>query len=158
MPRRSLPVARLTFLAICAGSTPGQIPQPETSTQVRKEFVLGQLLSKDVERRDGSIDDPVVLGYVQQVADRLARAAGGRSLRVHITRGSGIYASLLPRGVFYISGAMFERLENEAEVAGLLAHQLAHEEARKQRQIRRQKRPKSSCSRRSIGSSGWPTP
>lgn len=37
-----------------------------------------------------------------------------------------MYANLLPNGVLYVSGAFFERLENEAELAGLLAHQLAH--------------------------------
>jgi hypothetical protein len=57
----------------------------------------------------------------------LARAGSVRPLQVRISLGSDFYASLLPNRELYISGALLERVENEAELAGLLAHELAHE-------------------------------
>jgi predicted Zn-dependent protease len=104
----------------------GQTPEPQTSSQIRLQFAPGQQLAQDLDQRDGRMVDPAIANYVQAIANRLASAAGGRAIEVRITRGSDTYASLLPSGVLYISGALIERIENEAELAGLLAHQLAH--------------------------------
>jgi predicted Zn-dependent protease len=103
----------------------GQTPEPETSSQIRIRLALGQHLAEDLESRDGRIGDPAISTYVQGIANRLS-AAGGKSMEVRITRASEPYANLLPNGVLYVSGALFEQIENEAELAGLLAHELAH--------------------------------
>jgi hypothetical protein len=67
--------------------------------------LLGQQLAGELERNDGRINDPAIVACVQRIANRLAG---------------------VPHGVLYISGALLERVESEAEIAGLLAHQLAH--------------------------------
>ena len=103
-----------------------QAPEPESSSQIRFRFVLGQQLSEDIERRDGRISDPAIVDYVEGIGNRLVLAAGSKSMEVRITASSEIYAYLLPHGVLYVSAGFLERLENEAELAGLLAHQLAH--------------------------------
>ena len=126
MRRRNLLVAGLSFLAVLADSTRGQISGPQTSAQIRKEFVLGQRLAEDLERKDGRFDDPVIVGYVQGIENRLAGAIGVDAAEVRISRSSDRYAWLMPHGVLYISFALLERVESEAELAGLLAHQLAH--------------------------------
>lgn len=104
----------------------GQNPRPETSSQAQKTFVLGQHLGQELEHQDGSIDDSLVLGYVQELENRIATVTGSKSVAVRITRGSKSYAQILPHGVLYVSAALYERTENEAELAGLLAHQLSH--------------------------------
>jgi predicted Zn-dependent protease len=101
----------------------GQAPEPQQTWPV-----LSQRISQDLERRDGRLDDPAIVGYVQGIADRVARAGGGTTMEVRITRSSYRYANLLPDGVLYISGGLIESLANEAELAGLLAHQLAHQQ------------------------------
>jgi predicted Zn-dependent protease len=116
----------VTGLAFVANSARSQTPRPETPIQAQKTFILGQRLGEDLEHRDGSISDPAVLGYVQELESRLAAVTGTTGLIVHITLSSKSYARLFPNGVLYISGDLYERLENEAELAGLLAHQLAH--------------------------------
>ena len=92
MRRRNLLVAGLGFLAVLADSTRGQISGPQTSAQIRKEFVLGQRLAEDLERKDGRFDDPVIAGYVQGIENRLAGATGVKASEVWITRGSDRYA------------------------------------------------------------------
>jgi hypothetical protein len=124
MRRQNLLVVSLPILAVLVGPAPCQTSG--TPTQIHKEFVLGQGAVLDLARRDGIIADSAILGYVQAIEERLARAIGAKPLHVRITRGSNTYASILPSGELYISGALLERAESESELAGLLAHQLAH--------------------------------
>jgi predicted Zn-dependent protease len=126
MRRWSWLVSSLAFIAVLPGSAHSQVSGPETPAQIRKEFVLGQQLAGELERKDGRINNPAIVDCVQRIANRLAGATGGKALDVRITQGSDRYAYLLPHGVLYISGALLERVESEAEIAGLLAHQLAH--------------------------------
>jgi hypothetical protein len=67
------------------------------------------------------------LSYVQQTEDRIAAAAGVRPYEIRITGGSEWYGFLLPQRVLYINLGLLERISNEAELAGLLAHELGHE-------------------------------
>jgi predicted Zn-dependent protease len=122
MRRRSSLVACMALLACRA---PGQSSQPDSS-QISKEFVLGKGIARDLGPRDGNIGGSAIIAYVQAIQDQLARAAGATPLQVRIGQGSEIYASRLSNGEIYISGALLERVENEAELAGLLAHQSAH--------------------------------
>jgi hypothetical protein len=103
-----------------------QGPAPESPSQIRLRFELGQGFSQYIERRDRRITDPAIVDYVQSIENRLARAAGIKPLEVRITASSEMYTYLPPHGVLYISAGFFERLENEAELGGLLAHGLAH--------------------------------
>lgn len=77
--------------------------------------------------KDGSIADPSILNYVQSLADRLAHFSALKPVRIQISRSPDFYALVLPNGELSISSALLERIESEAELAGLLAHQLAHE-------------------------------
>jgi predicted Zn-dependent protease len=126
MHRQSMPVALIAGLAILAGLAPSQSSQPDTSSQIHKEIVLHKGAVRDLGSREGSISDSEIVVYVQTIQDRLARSMGAKDSKVRISRGSDIYVALLPNREINISGALFERIENEAELAGLLAHQIAH--------------------------------
>jgi hypothetical protein len=86
-----------------------------------------------VPARDGRIDDPAIIQYLQRIENTVAGAIGAQPLEVRLTRSSDQYASRLPNRVLYISGGLLERIENEAELAGLLAHALAHDPAQTDR-------------------------
>ena len=125
--RASLLIACMALLAGFSKQALGQNSQSDTSTQIRKEFGLGKGVVRKLQPTEKSIDDPTIVAYVQAIEDHLARVAGAKPLHERISRGADMYASLLSNGEIYISGALVERLENEAELAGLLAHQIAHE-------------------------------
>lgn len=76
--------------------------------------------------KDAAVDDPALLSYVQGLEQRLAAASGEGPLKVRVTLSDESYARLLPPRTLSISRALFARLENEAELAGLLAHIRAH--------------------------------
>jgi predicted Zn-dependent protease len=117
----------VAFLALLADPARCQVAPPSgSSSHIQKDWALGQRLAQDLERRDGRINDPAIVGYLQRIENQIALAIGGKPLEVRVTRGSDRYAFLLPHDVLYLSGSLLERIENESELAGLLAHQLAH--------------------------------
>jgi predicted Zn-dependent protease len=127
MPSWGVLVSRVAFLAILADPARCQVAPPDgSSSQIRKDWALGQHLAQDLERRDGRFNDPAIVDYLQRIENQIAFAVGGKPLEVRVTRGSDRYALLLPHDVLYLSSSLLERIESEAELAGLLAHQLAH--------------------------------
>jgi len=120
----------LIWLAFPASSqTP---PASSPTPQVSKTWEVGRSLAdqldpfvRNVEHRHplaGYLGD-----YVQRLEDRVAMRAGVKPEEIRVTEGSEWYAFLLPQGVLYISVGLLERVSGEAELAGLLAHELAHE-------------------------------
>jgi predicted Zn-dependent protease len=101
-------------------------PQDPSASQIQKQFLLERYLADDLEKRDGKLDDQPLRAYLQRIFTRVGDAAGRKSLEIHITRSPGEYVELLPSGTPYISGGLLERIDNEAELAGLFAHELAH--------------------------------
>jgi predicted Zn-dependent protease len=100
-------------------------PPADDATQMHKQWELGGR-DRDIEKKDGSLNNELVLTYVQQLADRLSTAATVPAVRVRLTRATEEYFSVSPRRVLYLSAGLFARTEDEAELAGILAHGLAH--------------------------------
>src|ERR1019366_3631243 len=101
-------------------------PTAQPAPQIHKEWALGKQVAQELDSRDGRIDDPALMQYLQRIENRLAAAAGQKPLEIRVTRSSEEYATVLANGVQYLSAGLAKRLENEMELAGLLAHQLAH--------------------------------
>lgn len=105
-----------------------EVPAPCTARDV--EGCLGWMMERDLAAVElGLYEDARLRGYVQGVVDRLARASRlPRPPRVLIGDASETYATAGRRIV--VGRTVIERLGSEAELAGILAHELAHIEAR----------------------------
>jgi len=120
-------IAGLSAVCSLVGPALSQpVPTTPSPPQIHKQWVLGKQMAQDLDNRDGLIDDPALTQYLQRIEDRLAAAVGQKRLEIRLTRTSKVYATILDDGVQYLSAGLVERLENEMELAGLLAHQLAH--------------------------------
>jgi hypothetical protein len=75
-------------------------------------------------------DDPELAAYLKSVARRLlpddARAAGGPPLSVAVLRDPALAAFALPHGRLYVHTGLLSRLDGEAQLAAVLARQIAH--------------------------------
>lgn len=116
----------LVALAACArpsylGAT---LPAPCSAHDV--EGCLGWMVERDLSAAELDLyDDGALRDYVQGVADRLARVSSLPSApRVVITNRDGTYATSGSRIV--IGRPTIERLDSEAELAGVVAHELVH--------------------------------
>jgi predicted Zn-dependent protease len=101
-------------------------PQDPSASQIHRQFVFERSIAEDLEKRDGKLDDAPIRAYLQRILTRIGDAVGRKSLEIRITRSSDEYVELLPSGTIYISAGLLERVANEAELAGLFAHELAH--------------------------------
>jgi len=112
--------ALVVSLAV-ALSIPGQTVSRE------KEIAMGRQLAAEIERQSKILDDPVTFEYVSRVAGRIARGVTldiPLTLKLLDTREPEVIA--LPGGFLYLSSGLIVRLVGEAELAGVLAHAIAH--------------------------------
>jgi predicted Zn-dependent protease len=96
-----------------------------------REIELGRDLARDVERTASIIEDPVVSEYVNRIVQNLTLNSDSRfSCSIKIVRSDEANAFALPGGFIYVNTGLIRAVENEAELASALAHEIAHVAAR----------------------------
>lgn len=106
----------------------------------KQEIELGRKMAGELETRMTFVTDPRVVTYMQGVVDRLARHSTRRGIayKVKVCTDCVVpgcfFACSLPGGAIYINSALIQKLSNEAELAAVLAHEVAHVAARHQSQ------------------------
>ena len=108
-----------------AQPTPSDQPAP----QIKMDFAIGKRMTEDLDKTEGRIEDQEIIGFLQGIQNRLATATNTSPIEIRLTPPAELYATLLPNRVLYLSAGMAARADNEGEIAGLLAHELAHAEA-----------------------------
>ena len=84
-------------------------------------------MAKQVERSAKFVDDPGITHYVNHVGQSLARNSGVRmAVTFRVIDSEKIEAFTLAGGYQYISRGLLVQLNGEAEMAGVLAHGIAH--------------------------------
>ncbi|HUK52421.1 MAG TPA: M48 family metalloprotease [Candidatus Binatia bacterium] len=92
-----------------------------------REFALGQQLDRQLLASTQLVDDPAVSAYVSQVARRVAGTSSARvPVQVRVIASNEPNSFSLPGGFVYISAGMVQETESEAELAAVLAHEVAH--------------------------------
>jgi Zn-dependent protease with chaperone function len=91
------------------------------------EIALGKQLAQEVDRSAKFVDDPVVNEYVNRVAQNLVRNSDARvPFTVKVIDSDVVNAFALPGGFFYVDSGLILRADTEAELAGPMAHEIAH--------------------------------
>ena len=98
---------------------------------LEKEIALGKQLAQEVERQAKIIDDPIVAEYVNRVGQNIVRNSDAKvPFTIKVVEDESINAFALPGGFFFVNTGLILRAENEAELAGVMAHEIAHVAAR----------------------------
>jgi predicted Zn-dependent protease len=96
-----------------------------------KEVALGRQLARDVDRTSKFVSDPIVTEYVNRVAQNLVLHSDAKvPFTIKVVDSNDINAFALPGGFLYVNRGLLEAAENEAEVAGVISHEIAHVTAR----------------------------
>lgn len=96
-----------------------------------REVELGKQLATEIERRSQLIKDPVILELVNRITQNIAINSDSKTLvTVKVINSTEINAFSLPGGFLYVNRGLIEAAENEAELAGVIAHEVAHIAAR----------------------------
>lgn len=89
---------------------------------------IGQQSAAQAEAQLPLMTDSQINDYVNRIGMRLAQNAGGPNFpyRFRVVNASDINAFALPGGPIYVNRGVLEQAKNEGEVAGVLAHEIAH--------------------------------
>ena len=91
------------------------------------EIQLGKQLSAEVERQAKFINDPVVTEYVNRVGQNLVRNSDAQvPFTIKVIDSDVVNAFALPGGFFYVNSGLILHADEESELAGVMAHEIAH--------------------------------
>ena len=98
---------------------------------IEKEIAMGKRFAQEIERQAKLIDDPVITEYVNRVGQNLVRNSDVRiPVTIKVIDSEEVNAFALPGGFFFVNSGLLLRAETEAELAGVMAHEIAHIAAR----------------------------
>jgi beta-barrel assembly-enhancing protease len=98
---------------------------------MEKEVALGRYLAAEIEREAKFVDDPVITEYVNRVGQNIVLHSDAKvPFTIKVIDSDEVNAFALPGGFFYVNKGLILAADNEAELAGVMAHEIAHVAAR----------------------------
>ena len=98
---------------------------------LEREVAIGRQISAEVDRSSKLVNDPIVTEYVNRVAQNLVLHSDSKvPFTIKVIDSGDVNAFALPGGFLYVHRGLLETADNEAEVAGVIAHEIAHVAAR----------------------------
>ncbi len=92
-----------------------------------KQVAMGRSYSQQVEHGAKMVNDPVVTEYVNRVGQNLVRNSDAKvPFTIKVIDTDEINAFALPGGFFYVNSGLILAADNEAELAGVMAHEIGH--------------------------------
>ncbi len=98
---------------------------------LEKEIAIGKQYATEIDRSAKLVTDPVITEYVNRLSQNIARNSDLKiPLTVKVIDSPEINAFALPGGFLYVDVGLLVAADQEAQVAGVLAHEIAHIAAR----------------------------
>src|SRR5271163_3802467 len=98
---------------------------------LEKEIAIGKQMAQQVERSAKIIDDPTIAEYVNRVGQNLVRNSDAKvPFTIKVIDTEDVNAFALPGGFFFVNSGLILKADTEAELAGVMAHEIAHVAAR----------------------------
>lgn len=98
---------------------------------LEKEIQMGKSYAQQVEASVKLVQDPVVTEYVNRIGQNLVRNSDAKvPFTIKVVDSDEINAFALPGGFFYVNSGLILAADNESELAGVMAHEIAHVAAR----------------------------
>ena len=92
---------------------------------------MGKSLAQEVEKAAKLVDDPVISEYVNRVGQNIVRNSDAKvPFTIKVIDCDEVNAFSLPGGFFFVYTGLIHIAETEAELASVMAHEIAHVAAR----------------------------
>jgi len=96
-----------------------------------KEMQIGRTLSMQVEQQAKLVEDPMITEYINRVGQNIVLHSDAKiPFTIKVIDSDEVNAFALPGGFFYVNSGLILAADNEAELAGVMAHEIAHVAAR----------------------------
>jgi predicted Zn-dependent protease len=130
--RRLSPLVLVGAITAACATNPATGNREFSLMSEAQEIQLGQQMDAEVRKEMGVYEDAELQQYVQEIGLRLARASERPNLPWHfaVLDSPAINAFALPGGYIYLTRGILPFLDNEAELAGVLGHEIGHVTAR----------------------------
>ena len=96
-----------------------------------KEIAIGRQAAAEVEQQAKLVDDPIVTEYINRVGQNIVLNSDSKvPFTIKVIDSDEVNAFALPGGFFYVNKGLILAADSEAELAGVMAHEIAHVAAR----------------------------
>ncbi len=96
-----------------------------------KEMQIGRQLAMEVEQQAKMVDDPIVTEYINRVGQNIVLHSDAKvPFTIKVIDSDEVNAFAFPGGYFFVNKGLILAADNEAELAGVMAHEIAHVAAR----------------------------
>ena len=100
-------------------------------TSLEQEIALGRSLATEIEKQVKLVSDPEITEYVSRVGQNIVRNSDAKvPFTIKVIDSEEINAFALPGGFLYVNSGLITTADEESELAGVLAHEIAHVAAR----------------------------
>jgi predicted Zn-dependent protease len=94
---------------------------------VEKQIAMGKQYAQQVESTVKLVQDPTVTEYVNRVGQNIVRNSDSQvPFTIKVVDSDDINAFALPGGFFFVNSGLILAADEEAELAGVMAHEIAH--------------------------------
>lgn len=98
---------------------------------IEKEIRIGKEYAMQIEQSMKMVKDPVVNEYINRIGQNLVRNSDAKvPFTINVVDSDEVNAFALPGGFFYVNTGLILAADEEAELAGVMAHEIAHVAAR----------------------------
>lgn len=92
-----------------------------------RQAAVGRSLAQQIELHAKFVSDPVVTEYVNRIGQNIVRNSDAQvSFTIKVIDSDVVNAVALPGGFFYVNSGLLLAVDEEAEIAGIMAHEIAH--------------------------------
>jgi len=104
------------------------VPDAAYSISIAKEEEMGWEFMKAISKQSIFIKDKIIVKYLEQVGQKIIQALPVQPLvyDFHIIKDNTYNAFAVPGGHVFINSGLFAAMDSEEELAGILAHEIAH--------------------------------
>jgi len=96
----------------------------------QQDIQLGQEAAAEVRKKSTLVKDPVLTEYVNEIGRRLAQSReakdSGFNFTFEVVADPAINAFALPGGPMFINTGLLKAIDNEAQLAGVMGHEMSH--------------------------------
>lgn len=92
-----------------------------------KEIAIGRQLALEIEQQAKMVEDPIITEYVNRVGQNIVLHSDAKiPFTIKVIDSDEVNAFALPGGYFFVNKGLILAADNEAELAGVMAHEIAH--------------------------------
>jgi Zn-dependent protease with chaperone function len=116
---------------VLTGSIFGPISAADSAILlIRGEAAVGESVARQVKRQLKLIEDETVTAYINRIGEKLSQLSGRKDFQYefYVIKDKELNAFALPGGKIFVNAGAITKSKSEAELAGLMAHEMAHGE------------------------------